>query len=303
MNYDERDQNVRTTRRRQQKEKMRKRMIMVGVPAAVVLLIAGGAGAYYLYGREDTAAQATKETTVQETVQTTATTETTEKTTESSTTEEKEPTKETVNQDLQSILTTYSEKITQKTPELIDEYHAEIQENQNGLAGLSTIANQKANALHAVANEGIQKMQELYHNAGSLETVDLGSWTSQLSEKYTEQVARISDVLLQSRATFQAETQPTSEETQETTEETTETAETTSAETTEMAETTETSESNHTYDQNTSQASGSTTVVYEGEGPNQIAERTGVSVDRLLELNGMTMDNFFLNPGDVLRLN
>jgi uncharacterized protein YidB (DUF937 family) len=305
LSYNEREQNVRMTRRRQQKEKMRKRLIMGGASAAVVLLIAGGAGTYYLYGREDATAQATKETTVQETIQTKETTATTEKTSESSTTEEKKTTKEAVDKDLQTILTSYSEKITQKTPKLIDEYHAEIQQNQNGLAGLSTIANRKANDLQAVANEGIQKMQETYQKAGSLETVDLGSWTSQLSQKYTEQVAQISAALLQSRADFQAEAetqQSTTEETHTTTssEETAETTTTSSTETTAAAGT---SESNYTYDQNTSQASGSTTVVYEGEGPNQIAERTGVSVDRLLELNGMTMDNFFMNPGDVLRLN
>lgn len=303
MSYNEREQNVRMTRRRQQKEKMRKRLIMGGASAAVVLLIAGGASAYYLYGREDATAQATKETTVQETIQTKETTEITEKTSESSTIEEKEPTKESVDKDLQTILTSYSEKITQKTPKLIDEYHAEIQQNQNGLAGLSTIANQKANDLQAVANEGIQKMQETYHQAGSLETVDLGSWTSQLSQKYTEQVAQISAVLLQSRADFQAETQQSSTEETHTTTSSEETAETTTTSSTEPTAATGTSESNYTYDQNTSQASGSTTVVYEGEGPNQIAERTGVSVDRLLELNGMTMDNFFMNPGDVLRLN
>lgn len=51
----------------------------------------------------------------------------------------------------------------------------------------------------------------------------------------------------------------------------------------------------------TSQAA--TTVVLEGEGPNQIAERTGVPVETILSLNGMSMDDYFLTPGETLKLN
>ena len=39
-----------------------------------------------------------------------------------------------------------------------------------------------------------------------------------------------------------------------------------------------------------------------GEGPNQIAARAGISVDQLYELNGIDPDNFLLYPGMQLRI-
>lgn len=44
------------------------------------------------------------------------------------------------------------------------------------------------------------------------------------------------------------------------------------------------------------------TTVQSGEGIDQIAARVGISVDQLLELNGMDPNNFMLYPGDTLRV-
>nr|WP_245329703.1 LysM domain-containing protein [Enterococcus alcedinis] len=42
--------------------------------------------------------------------------------------------------------------------------------------------------------------------------------------------------------------------------------------------------------------------VLAGEGPNNVAARAGISVDELYRLNGMTADNYFLTPGQQLRI-
>lgn len=42
--------------------------------------------------------------------------------------------------------------------------------------------------------------------------------------------------------------------------------------------------------------------VLSGEGPNAVAARAGISVDELYRLNGMTPDNYFLSPGQQLRI-
>lgn len=44
------------------------------------------------------------------------------------------------------------------------------------------------------------------------------------------------------------------------------------------------------------------TTLQEGEGPNQVAARVGISVDQLFELNGMDPNNYMLYPGQQLRV-
>lgn len=48
--------------------------------------------------------------------------------------------------------------------------------------------------------------------------------------------------------------------------------------------------------------SKSTITVQSGEGPKQLAERAGITVDRLFELNGIDPNNYFLYPGQELRI-
>ncbi|MGC3176512.1 LysM domain-containing protein, partial [Enterococcus faecium] len=49
---------------------------------------------------------------------------------------------------------------------------------------------------------------------------------------------------------------------------------------------------------NSATSQAATTVVLEGEGPNQIAERTRVPVETILSLNGMSMENNILTHGE-----
>lgn len=39
-----------------------------------------------------------------------------------------------------------------------------------------------------------------------------------------------------------------------------------------------------------------------GEGPEQVAARTGISVETLYQLNGIDPNNYMLYPGDTLRI-
>lgn len=295
----EQRENVRTARRQQQKKESRIRMLKVGSAVAVVLLLVGAVTGLYLHNKNDTSAKST-----------TISTSKTAKKKESASTETSK-TKETMKstqssaegaleEQLQTILTTYSKKIEDQTPVLIEEYQTEIQKNQDGLTGLSTVANQKASELQAISDEGIRKLREKYQTAHAKDGVDLDTMINQLSATYTAQVARISDIYLRTSASLKVESS-TSQETSGT--ETNTTAQTTES-------TTESQMSTDQYAQGTSSsqsadqsASAATTVVREGEGPNQIAERTGVPVETILSLNGMTMDDYFLNPGEVLKLN
>ncbi|EYT94609.1 hypothetical protein B834_2304 [Enterococcus mundtii 1A] len=290
--------NVRSARRQQQKQASRMRMMKIGAAIAVVLLLVGAGTGLYLHSRNNASENSvakTSETTQSSTASTTASSET-EATQESS-----EATKPSgaISEQLQAVVADYSKKIEDKTPVLIEEYQAEIQNNQDGVNGLSVIANRKARELQALSDEGISKLRGMYQDASNKEDIDLDTMINQLSASYTAQVARISDIYLRTSAELQAAT-PSSESSSEETSPSTEAT----PETTESSE----SQANQYTVQSTEDTSNqanqaTTTVVREGEGPNQIAQRTGVPVETILSLNGMTMDDFFFNPGQELRLN
>ncbi|PQF25903.1 LysM peptidoglycan-binding domain-containing protein [Enterococcus mundtii] len=290
--------NVRSARRQQQKQASRMRMMKIGAAVAVVLLLVGAGTGLYLHSRNNASENSvakTSETTQSSTASTTASSET-EATQESS--EATEPSG-AISEQLQAVVADYSKKIEDKTPVLIEEYQAEIQNNQDGVNGLSVIANRKARELQALSDEGISKLRGMYQDASNKKDIDLDTMINQLSASYTAQVARISDIYLRTSAELQAAT-PSSESSSEATTPSTEAT----------PETTETSESQanqytaqSTEDTSNQANQAATTVVREGEGPNQIAQRTGVPVETILSLNGMTMDDFFFNPGQELRLN
>ena len=85
------------------------------------------------------------------------TSETSTETKETQTSEEK--TADDLSEQLQAIVNDYSKKMEEKTPVLIEEYQTEIQGNQEGIAGLSAVANQKARELQAISDEGIGKLR------------------------------------------------------------------------------------------------------------------------------------------------
>lgn len=49
-------------------------------------------------------------------------------------------------------------------------------------------------------------------------------------------------------------------------------------------------------------SSNSTITVQSGEGPRQLAERAGITVDQLFELNGIDPNNYMIYPGQELRI-
>ncbi|MDB7100528.1 MULTISPECIES: LysM peptidoglycan-binding domain-containing protein [Enterococcus] len=290
--------NVRSARRQQQKQASRMRMMKIGAAVAVVLLLVGAGTGLYLHSRNNASENSvakTSETTQSSTASTTASSET-EATQESS--EATEPSG-AISEQLQAVVADYSKKIEDKTPVLIEEYQAEIQNNQDGVNGLSVIANRKARELQALSDEGISKLRGMYQDASNKEDIDLDTMINQLSASYTAQVARISDIYLRTSAELQAATPSSESSSEETTPSTEATPETT--ETSESQASQYTAQSTEDMSNQANQAA--TTVVREGEGPNQIAQRTGVPVETILSLNGMTMDDFFFNPGQELRLN
>lgn len=196
--------NVRMARRQQQKKETQRRLIKIGSAVAVCLVLIGAVTALYFHGKNSSSAESsvakTSETT---TKKASSTTKPKNKETASSTQESKTG---TLTDQLQTIMTDYTKKLEEQTPRLIEEYQAEIQNNQNGVMGLSAIANQKARALQAISDEGISKLQATYQAAPTKEGVDLANWINQLSADYTEQVAKISDIYLRTSASVQAET-------------------------------------------------------------------------------------------------
>ncbi|MGN8981787.1 LysM peptidoglycan-binding domain-containing protein [Enterococcus villorum] len=293
----ERRVNVRMARRQQQKKETRMRFIKIGSAVAVFLIVIGAIAGLYFHGKNQSSAKSAvvkpSETTSKKATSTTKTTSTTE----DSSTQASE--KGTLEKELQSILTTYTQKIKEQTPRLIEEYQAEIQNNQNGVTGLSAIANQKARELQAISDEGINQLQKKYQTAETKDGIDLSTWVNQLSANYTEHVAQISDIYLRTSASLQAENSSS----QETSETDTETEQTTESSTTTPSSTHQEMQDQSTSASSSEQYAQGTTVVQQGEGPTQIAQRTGVPVETILSLNGMTMDDYFFKPGNVLKLN
>lgn len=72
----------------------------------------------------------------------------------------------------------------------------------------------------------------------------------------------------------------------------------TTSESTIQSEETQTSSS----EASTAENGAEYTTVQAGEGPATVASRTGVSVEDIYRLNGMTADNFHLTPGQQIRI-
>lgn len=49
-------------------------------------------------------------------------------------------------------------------------------------------------------------------------------------------------------------------------------------------------------------ADGSTVTVQPGDGPKQVAERAGITIDQLFALNGLDPNNYMIYPGQQLKV-
>lgn len=174
----------------------------------------------------------------------------------------------------QNILDEYTTKIQSATPGLIQEFKNESVNNTSGIDGLAAISNNKVERLAIISNEGISKMSDL-HYLLSDDYSTYESWATKLTDVYTTESQKIIGEYL---AYFSnQENKPITSSA--------------SPQDSELADPV-----------NQETPSETTTVVQSGEGPRQIAERAGITVDQLFSLNGMDPNNYLLYPGQELRV-
>ena len=98
--------------------------------------------------------------------------------------------------DYQSIYDTYSQKLRDATPGLIDEYYSEAQTNTDGLEGLAEIANAKVEKLAEIANEGVSEMATYYYAHGSGKYSEYEDWAGKLYDVYMEEGQKVYDAYM-----------------------------------------------------------------------------------------------------------
>lgn len=132
-----------------------------------------------------------------------------------------------------------------------------------------------------------QSLVEQYTETASLKLTEPPFDTTTSSSNESEEAAQVEESPETSVA-IQQEPEPSSSV------ETAQLPESTEPSSTQVVEAPASSESANT--------EGDYTVVRDGEGPNQVAARTGVSVDTLYELNGLDPNNYMMYPGQQLRI-
>lgn len=171
----------------------------------------------------------------------------------------------------QAILDEYALKIRNATPGLIQEFRNEAAANTSGVEGLAAISNNKVERLAMISTEGVNQMASLHYSQSDDYSV-YESWANQLINVYTEESQKIiGEYLATSTATNSASPGATPS-------------------TPVNPSTTPPSEPTVT------------TTVQAGESPQDIANRSGISVDVLFNLNGMDPNNYMLYPGQELRI-
>jgi hypothetical protein len=189
----------------------------------------------------------------------------------------------------QSVLDEYTKKLQEEAPKLVDEYNAEYPSIQGGINALAELSNKKVATLAEISNEGVTKMAGIQLNTQDDYSV-YEEWVGKLIDVYSKEAQKIFDAYMASSTPEAPEfSEPSYEEY-----------------TVESPQQTEKSESPTAYSevlQSSERLAGEKyTVVQVGEGPDQIAERTGVPVETIFELNGMSPDNFNLIPGQSIRI-
>lgn len=176
----------------------------------------------------------------------------------------------------QTILDEYTAKIQSTTPSLIQEFKNEATSNTGGIDGLAAISNNKVEKLAIISNEGIGKMADLHYSLSD-EYPTYESWATKLTDIYTTESQKIVGEYLaysssQGNASAYAPNSTTPQDSA-------------SPEATSQESSVQT-----------------TTTVQAGEGPKQVAERVGITVDQLFALNGMDPNNYMMYPGQELRI-
>ncbi|KAF1295192.1 hypothetical protein BAU15_05425 [Enterococcus sp. JM4C] len=230
-----------------------------------------------------------KENTINSSSSTSSSSTTKVSTTETSTTKPSEKINKTKKEvapkaSYQSILDEYTKKMQDESPKLVDEYNAEYPSIQGGINALAELSNKKVAKLAETSNEGVAKMAELQLNNKDDYSV-YEEWAGKLIAVYSEEAQKIIDAYMASAAIETPEfSEPSYEEY-----------------TIEPPKQTEQSEYKIAESEPAPQGEEYTTV-QAGENPDQIAARTGVPVETIYELNGMSPDSYFLSPGDSIRI-
>lgn len=201
----------------------------------------------------------------------------------------------------QAILDEYTGLIQAAVPGLVQEFNNEAPANQNGVNGLAELSNAKIEKLAELSNEGISKMAELHFSQGSGKYEEYENWSGKLMDVYMNEATKITDAYMAAASsgyeapisydehTVQQEQPHYSQEPVQ------EAAPAVSYEEPAAAAAPETSPEQQP-------AAGDTGVIQAGEGPEQVAARYGMGVDEFLQANGMTQDNYFLNPGQTVNV-
>lgn len=91
----------------------------------------------------------------------------------------------------EDIYNEYSKKLTDATPGLIDEYHAEAASNTNSVEGPADIANAKVEKLAQIETEGTEKMAQFMYTGGSGNYDEYQSWAGKLYDVYDAEGQKI----------------------------------------------------------------------------------------------------------------
>lgn len=97
----------------------------------------------------------------------------------------------------QSILDEYTQKITDATPGLVEEYNNESDDCGGDVDKLAELSNTKIEKLAEISNEGITEMAELMNkNGDKYEAYE--EWANKLTDVYMEQAEQITDAYMNS---------------------------------------------------------------------------------------------------------
>lgn len=228
----------------------------------------------------------------------TDTSKTKESTTVSSTmtsAEKEKKAAEEAKQSYQSILDNYAKKIKDAVPKLVEEYKTEAANSTSGIDGLAELSNNKIQELAKISNDGIQKMAEIHLKSGSGKYSEYEEWANKLTDIYMKESEAITNAYMESAMNLSYND---SEETPQDYNNYNGESPANNHETKENAQAQQQTQEKPKEEP----ASEQYITAQNGEGPNQIAARAGISVDQLYELNGIDPDNFLLYPGMQLRI-
>lgn len=110
---------------------------------------------------------------------------------------EEEP-EQTLEEAYQAILDTYTIRLKEEAPALVDAYNAEYPDNQNGLEGLAELSNEKISQLAETANEGVSEMADLYYSKGSGSYETYEEWAGKVMDVYMTEAEQITNAYMDS---------------------------------------------------------------------------------------------------------